>query len=495
MGGMVTDQQIRRLKKLRKKEKTLTMAAAKAGIARKTARKYLRSGKLPSECRPERSWRTRPDPYETVWPEVEGILERSPTVEATAVFDYLTRVHEGKFEEGQLRTLQRHIKQWRARHGELKEVMFPQRHEPGFQAQSDFTFMNSLGVTISRQPFPHLLYHFVLTYSNWETTTLCFSESFESLCLGVQNALWGLGAVPREHRTDRLSAAVNNLKRDAFTGRYQEMLDHYGMKWSRTQAGKAHENGDVEQAHHRLKRAVEQELLLRGSRDFLERKDYERFVERIIERRNAGRQKRLEEELEVMAPLPNRRLEDFIGYRVKVSPSCTIRVRNNTYSVDSRLIGEQVEVRMWADHLEVRYASQVVARMPRLRGEGKHRIDYRHVIHSLVRKPGAFFRYRWREDLFPGVLFRVAYDELREDCPGTADRQYLGILELAATEGEQRVCQALKNLIEQGCRVRLQVVKETLVEPAIASWQVQVPEIDVHVYDGLLSNPDLEVRA
>ena len=232
---------------------------------------YLKSGKLPSECRPERTWRTRPDPYESVWPEVEGILKRSPTVEATTVFDHLNRVHEGKFEEGQLRTLQRHIKQWRARNGELKEVMFPQRHEPGHQAQSDFTFMNSLGMTIAGQPFPHLLYHFVLTYSNWETTTLCFSESFESLTLGVQNAIWELGAVPAEHRTDRLSAAVNNLKKGVFTRRYQTLLDHYGMKWSRTQAGKAHENGDVEQAHHRLKRAIEQELLLRGSRDFLER--------------------------------------------------------------------------------------------------------------------------------------------------------------------------------------------------------------------------------
>ena len=468
--------------KLRKKEKPLTMAAAKAGMARNTARKYLKSGKLPSESWPERSWRTRPDPYETVWPEVEEILKRSPSVEATAVFDHLNRIHEENFEERQVRTLQRRIKQWRARHGELKEVMFPQRHEPGHQAQSDFTFMNVLGVTIQGQPFPHLLYHFVLTYSNWETTTLCSSESFESLSLGLQNALWELGAVPEEHRTDRLSAAVNNnLKRDTFTRRYRELLDHYGMKRSRTQAGKAHENGDVEQAHHRRKRAIEQELLLRGSRDFLERKDYERFIQRIIERRNAGRQKRLDEELKVMRRLPNRRLEDFVRFRVKVSPSSTIRVRKNTYSVDSRLIREQVEVRVWADHLEVRYASQVVARMPRLRGQGKHRIEYRHVIHSLVRKPGAFARYRWRADLFPGVLFRVAYDEPREDCPGTADRQYLGILELAANEGEQRVSQALKKLIERGCRVRLQVVKETVIEPASSTWQVQVPQVDIQV--------------
>ena len=355
--------------KLRKKEKTLTMAAAKAGMSRNPARKYLKSGKLPSESRSERTWRTRPNPYESVWPEIEGILKQSPTVEATTIFDHLNRIYEGKFEEGQLRTLQRRLKQWRAHYGELKEVMFPQNHEPGHQAQSDFTFMNSLGVTIAGQPFPHMLYHFVLTYSNWETTTLCFGESFESLTLGLQNAIWELGAIPSEHRTDRLSAVVNNLKKGAFTERYQTLLDHYGMKRSRTQAGKAHENGDVEQSHHRLKRAIQQELLLRGSRDFSERKDYEQFVQRIIERRNAGRQRRLREELEVMRPLPDRRLEDFIRFRVKVATSSTIRVRNNTYSVDSRLIREQVEARLYADHVEVRYGGQRVAEMPRLRGK------------------------------------------------------------------------------------------------------------------------------
>ena len=104
---MVKDQQVRRLVKLQKNEKTLTMAAAKAGLSRKTARKYLKSGKLPSQSQPERYWRTRSDPFESVWPEVEEILKRSPTVEATAVFEYLCRQQEGAFQQGQLRPLQR----------------------------------------------------------------------------------------------------------------------------------------------------------------------------------------------------------------------------------------------------------------------------------------------------------------------------------------------------------------------------------------------------
>ena len=491
--GMVKDQQVRRLVKLQKNEKTLTMAAAKAGLSRKTARKYLKSGKLPSQSQPERYWRTRSDPFESVWPEVEEILKRSPTVEATAVFEYLCRQQEGAFQQGQLRTLQRRIKQWKAQHGEAKEVMFPQKYRPGHQAQSDFTFMGRLGVTIQGQPFPHLLYHFVLAYSNWEATTLCFSESFESLSLGLQNALWELGALPEEHRTDRLSAAVKNLKREEFTERYQGLLRHFGMRSSRTQAGKAHENGDVEQAHHRLKRAIEQELLLRCSRDFSSREEYEGFVAVIVDRRNATRQKRLGEELAVMRPLPARRLDDFTRQWVRVSPSSTIRVRHNTYSVDSRLIGERVQVRVWADQVEVYYGGQPQARMPRLRGEGKHRIDYRHVIHSLVRKPGAFTRYRWREDLFPGILFRVAYDELRQDCPATADRQYLKILELAAQEGEQRVREALQGLIERGQRIRFEAVRECLVDPVVEPWEVAVEKMDVGVYDTLLES--LEVRS
>ena len=489
--GMVKDQQVRRLVKLKKNEKTLTMAAAKAGMSRKTARKYLKSGKLPSQCQPERYWRTRSDPFESVWPEVKEILKRSPTVEAKAVFDHLCRQQEGAFQQGQLRTLQRRIKQWKAEYGEAKEVMFPQKYQPGHQAQSDFTFMGRLGVTIQGQPFPHLLYHFVLAYSNWEATTLCFSESFESLSLGLQNALWELGALPEEHRTDRLSAAVKNLKREEFTERYQALLRHFGMRSSRTQAGKAHENGDVEQSHHRLKRAIEQELLLRCSRDFSSREEYEGFVAMMVARRNAARQKRLGEELAVMRPLPARRLDDFTRQWVRVSPSSTIRVRHNTYSVNSRLIGERVQVRVWADQVEVYYGGRRQARMPRLRGEGKHRIDYRHVIHSLVRKPGAFTRYRWREDLFPGILFRVAYDELRRDCPATADRQYLKILEVAAQEGEQRVREALQVLIERGQRIRFEALRECLVDPVVEPWEVMVEKMDVGLYDTLLENREV----
>ena len=478
--------------KLRKTEKTLATAAAKAGMDGKTARKWLGSERLPSQCAIERSWRTRPDPFCTVWPEIEEILERAPTVQAKTVFDYLCRQYEGRFQEGQLRTLQRRVKAWRALHGEPQEVMFPQSHRPGEQAQSDFTSMGGLGVTLAGQPFDHLLYHWVLTYSNWETVMVCFSESFESLSAGLQKALWELGAVPREHRTDSLTTAVQKLSHpERFTERYRQLLDHYGLEATHSQAGQPNEIGDIEQAHHRFKQAVEQELVLRGSPGFASREGYETFLEELVRRRNAARQKRLEVELGVMRRLPKHRIEDFSRQWVKVTRNSTIRVRHNTYSVDSRLIGERVQVRVYADHLEVWYAEQKMEQVPRLRGEGRHWIQYRHVIHSLVRKPGAFRRYRYREDLFPSLLFRVAYDELREDCPETAGRQYLKILQWAAQTSEQRVERVVRQLLEQGRRIRAEQVQEGLQERSGESepWRVEIDPVELSVYDHLLARP------
>ena len=314
--------------KLTQSEATLTQAASKAGMDEKTARKYRRANQVPSQMRKPRQGRTRPDAFKAVWPEVEEILGNHPTVQAKTMFGHLCRKHPGQFQEGQLRTLQRRFKQWRVRSGPEREVMFPQVYEPGRQCQSDFTHMGSLNVTIGGQKFDHMAYHFVLAYSNWETVTVCFSESFESLSAGLQNALWQLGGVPREHRTDSLSAAVNNPKDpDEFTARYQGLLDHYHLGASHTQAGQAHENGDVEQSHHRFKTAVDQELMLRGSRDFESREAYRRFLVELIDQRNQVRSQRFSEERECIGRLPLRRLDHTHHIPVRVSKDSTIRVR------------------------------------------------------------------------------------------------------------------------------------------------------------------------
>src|SRR5664280_1770482 len=204
--------------------------------------------------------------------------------------DINERIWPGRFQDGQVRTLQRRVKVWRATEGPAREVFFAQQHPPGRLGASDFTHMEELGVTIQGQSFPHLIYHFVLTYSNWEAATVCFSESFESLSEGLQNALWGLGKVPHRHRTDRLSTAVNNMSDPVeFTDRYQGLMRSYGLESEKTQAGHGNENGDVEQRHHRFKRAVAQELMLRGSVDFASMDEYRRFLAAMLERLNAGR--------------------------------------------------------------------------------------------------------------------------------------------------------------------------------------------------------------
>jgi transposase len=275
-----------------KKGFPLATAAVKAGMSEPTARKYRRSGKLPSEGGVPHEWRTRADPFEAVWPEVKVLLAQDGGLQAKTVFEELQRRHPGEFEAGQLRTLQRRFRHWRALHGADKEVYFAQAHRPGEQCQSDFTAMDALKVTVADEAFPHLLYHLVLTYSNWEAVSLCYSETFEALSEGLQGALWRLGGVPEEHRTDNLSAATHELAKSrgrGFTERYRELLAHYGTRPSKNSPGRAHENGDVESSHGGLKNAVDQRLRLRGSRDFASVEAYWAFIEALVAERNAGR--------------------------------------------------------------------------------------------------------------------------------------------------------------------------------------------------------------
>jgi len=491
---MVTDRQVRRLMSLIQDEQSLMKSADKVGMSEKTARKYRDLGTLPSQCAAEHSWRTRQDAFEDDWPWVKGQLQINAGLEAKTLFEQLQRRFPGKYQDGQLRTLQRRIKIWRATEGPGREVFFPQVYEPGILSQSDFTRMDDLRVTLAGQPFDHLIYHFVLPYSNWETGTICFSESFESLSTGLQNAFWQLGGVTAQHRTDRLSAAVNKPQNpQEFTDRYRALQRHYGFEGRKIQAGCPNENGDVEQRHHRFKRALDQALMLRGSRDFTDRSAYEAFLNPLYAQLNAGRHERLQEELAVINPLPDLPLNAFLKLMVRVSQASTIHVRNNTYSVPSRLIGEQVQVRLYAEHLEIVYAQQKLEQIPRLRGEQKHQIQYRHIIDTLVRKPGALEHYRYKQDLFPTSRFRMVYDLLHQQhSPKQADQQYIKILYMAARDSESRVDQALHVLLDEAtqrdARISLETV-EALVyatgAPAAAT-EVRIDPVDLNGYDQLL---------
>ena len=471
-------------------ERNQEIAASKAGMDPKTARKYLAANRLPSELPKERPWRTREDPFSEVWDQVRQQMEENPGLEAKTLFEWLQREYPARFNDGQIRTLQRRIKFWRATQGPAQEVYFGQKHEPGKLCASDFTHMTELGITIQGQTFAHLVYHFVLTYSNWEGGTICYSESLESLTEGWQNAVWELGAVPVRHRTDSLSSAVNNMSNlEEFNRRYEAVMKYYGVTPEHTNPASGNENGDVEQSHHRFKKAVDQALMLRGSRDFGSVEEYAQFLKDLMALRNAGRRQRLAEELKVMRELPARRMESAKRERVKVDSGSLIHVDRNAYSVNSRMIGEKVEARLYLDRIEVWYGQKKVAELPRLRGRAKHRVDYRHIIEWLVRKPGAFENYRYKEDLFPTSRFRMAYDALQETAPGQAVKEYLKILKLAADEGETPVDEALRELLERKAvtTITVDVIGEVLrrLDTIAPVTEVEVAAVNLASFDEL----------
>lgn len=458
--NMLRRKEINAILRLSQGMESITAIARKTGLARNTVKKYLRN---PEPRNEQRTWRTRKNPFESDKEEIRGFLDANPGLEAKTIFEYLCEKHPERYTSGQLRTLQRHIRILKTEIGPNKEVMFSQTHPPGELGCSDFTHMESLKITIGGQPFDHLLYHFVLAYSNWEWARICFSESFQSLSMGLQVSLTTLGGVPKQHLTDSLAAAVSNLgekSRKEFRRRYNEMLSHFGMEGRATQPYSPNENGDVEQRNYRLKRAVDQALILRSSRDFQSREKYQEFLYDILIRLNRSRMARVKEELEQLSPLPRTLLPEYVRTDCRVTKFSLIHVKNCRYSVPSRLIGQIVEVRIFEDHIEVWLGGHKRYTCPRLPGRGKHNVDYRHVIDGLRRKPGAFRQYTYQECCFPTTTFRMVYDQLRETNPLRADKIYLEILYLAASSGQD----AVEDIVGEFLRANGTICPESIQE-------------------------------
>ena len=364
-------------------------------------------------------------------------------------------------------------------------MYFPQVHPPGREAQFDFTHCGELKVTIAGQSYPHLLFQLILSHSGWRYAEVAAGETFLALQQGLQNALWTLGGVPEVVRSDNTSAATHELRSSrgrALNDNYGALLDHYGLRSTRINPGQSHENGVAEHAHYRLKDAIDQALILRGSRDFDTADDYASFVRQMVERRNRLVQGKLEQELLCLRSLPPAPVPEYVNYQSRVRKWSAIQVAGHSYSVPSRLIGKEVQIRLYADWVEVYYQGHLVERMERVRGEGEANVNYRHVIGSLVRKPGAFARYRFREQLFPTMRFRLTYDALRQWRGERADVEYVRILHLAATTMAATVDSALSLLLEAGESFDYAEVRD-LAEP-------KVPEAPVLVWSG---KPDLKI--
>jgi transposase len=494
---MITDGKVMELRRMLAQGKSLAASSRMTDMNDKTARKYRDDDRLPSQRKLPREYRTRIDPFAEVWDEVQARLEAEPRLKASTLFEWLQRAYPSDFPDSTRRTFERRVSLWRSLQGPGKTVFFSQLHHAGRLAASDFTVCNDLGVKIAGVRFDHTLFHCVLSYSNVESVSLCFSESFEALSEGIQKAFWEFGGAPQRHRSDSLSAAVrNHSTRKLLTDRYAALMNHYRCEPERTNARCANENGDVESSNGHVKDRIDQALMLRGSRDFASRQEYMQFVEEIVARANAHRQQRFAEEQACLQQLPAHRLgTDDILPSIRVSKSSTIQVRTNTYSVPSRLIGKKVDVRLGAEQIVVTYQEHHIQTMPRLFGKQGVSINYRHVIDSLMRKPGAFANYRYREEMFPTTQFRMAYDMLRAaHAENVGDKKYVQILELAARESQDAVAEALRWLITNGQPIDVDQVREMVQRatslPAVTDLEVEPPNLTD--FDSLLHTFDKE---
>lgn len=495
-GLHITDRQVR-LYMTKRPHLTQAAAAAIAGFSERTARKIDHDPTPPSQRKTPRTWRTREDPLAAVWSRAEELLRIDKGMMAVTVFETLQEEYgPDAVPDGVRRTLERRIGAWRARHGEDKEVYFPQRHEPGRQGLSDFTVADDLGVTIAGEPFPHRLYHFRLVYSGWEHARVILGgESFSAVAEGLQEALWKLGKAPAEHRTDSLSAAFKNLDRDAqadFTRRYDELCRHYGMAATRNNPGEAHENGSIESANRHIKRRVEQELMKRGGTDFASIDEYRRFVGRICDRHNARRRSLVAAEYEKLRDLPSRRTTDFTKLTAPVTRNSTITVDRVLYSVPSRLIGRKIEVHLFDDRLECFLGPTPVITLPRIRAERPHRghlIDYRHVIGTLKKKPQALRYLIYRDALFPRSAYAQTWQAIDAALdPKPACRLMVGLLDLAANHAcEAALAEHLEALLEAGELPDLAALKAEFAPKVSPVVDVAIPPHDIAGYDSLLT--------
>ena len=268
---MISDKQYKTLVRAMKHVRTISSASDIAEMHRNTGSKYLKVGDLPSNIKKPRNPPNQPAAIrEEHWSEIQMILEDSPELEATAALEYLQEKYEGFYNGKELRSLQRRMKEWRVFNGSEKEVMFWQTYRAGEKSQSDFIKMDYLKVTIRGKQYNHLLFHFMLPYSGWEDAMVCEGgESFANLRDGYEKALWRLGGVTKEHRTDNLSAAITVTKKGKFfTENWKKLTQHYNVAPTVNNAGKSNENGKVERSNGMIKRSIENHLYLRRSKDF-----------------------------------------------------------------------------------------------------------------------------------------------------------------------------------------------------------------------------------
>ena len=443
-GEWLTQKQVDVYMNCRKFGKTQVQSAAKAGISERSGRN-IDNGKRQDPHKKARHWRTRKDPLADVWEsELLPVLSSEPSIQPMTLLELIQANHGlDRYPDSILRTLQRRVKDWLHLHGPEHEVIFNQVHHPGQQGISDFTEFTDIVITINGEAFSHKLYHFRLTYSGWSYMQIVQGgESYAALSDGLQNALWLLGGAPKEHRTDSLAAAFKNMTKSAQddqTQMYEDLCKHLNMKATRNNRGVSHENGAIESPHGHLKRRIKQALLLRKSYDFKSIEAYQAWLSEVVDKHNKRNAKKIIMELPALQGLPSLKSATYRVYSAKVSSSSTIKVTTSLYSVPSKFIGTNLQIHQYDAHLDCYYGNQFVMTLPRVFGSnGKRRakqIDYRHVIDSLVKKPGAFYNYQHRDALLPSDTYHAIWHILdKKLLPLDASKYMIGLLYLSAKQ-------------------------------------------------------------
>lgn len=446
-GHHITDQQVRLYMKHRFNH-TQATAAAKAGFSERTARRLEADPEARARRKAEsRTWRTRENPLADVWAsDIVPMLEAAPGLRPVTILNELARRYPERDWPSHRRSLERQIRTWKAQCGPDQEVIFRQEHPPGRMGLSDFTDARDLAVTLAGQRLDHRLYHFVLAFSGWQHAEVVLGgESYVALANGLQAALWELGGVPELHRSDSLSAAFRNLEPEAasdITARYQALCCDYGMTPTRNNRGVAHENGSIESRHGHLKARLDQALLLRGSRDFADLDAYRRFVAEAVAQANAPRRELFALEQPHLRALPAAPTPAYEETTVRVTSSSGFVLRRVFYTVPSRLMHHRLRVRIHDDRLECFLGGTHVLTLtrgrPPLPGRSVHGyvVNYRHVIHSLRRKPQALLNLVYRDQLFPRTAYRRTWDALTAALdPRLACRTMVALLALAHEAG------------------------------------------------------------
>ena len=480
------------------------LAADAVGISVRSAQRIDRGELQPEgqQQRRGRHWRTRADPLAEVWDSVlVPMLNKAPELEPQTLLLHLEQLFSGQDWFRRKRTLQRRVEQWKALQGPGRDVMFLQHHQPGVLGISDFTVLKGKPITIAGVVLEHRLFHFRLPYSGWcHVEVIHGGESFVALSEALQNALEACGGVPAEHRTDSLSACFRN--RDGsyasdYTTRYQELCAHLGVIATRNNRGVAHENGAIEGPHRHWKHRLEQQLLQRGSRDFAAKSEYRQLVAQVTASFNSRDEVkgRLEIERLHLQPLPVQRCVDYDPLVARVRSTSTIAVRQVTYSVPSRLIGQLLSVHLRHDRLDLFLRSQHIETLPRLHGhkgqKALRRIDFRHVIDSLRRKPRALLRAQLQDDLLPTESWRQLWRALLAALPpDEAAKVMVDALHVAAkTEDLAAVERYLRRQLRSG-EISLSSLRDHygLRPPRglAAMPQLEIPEHTLSSYDELL---------